>query len=106
MKNATPSPRPNTATYYEIVAAGPNGERVIVGFTPRVSRTGLMKEITARGEELVALMNPGDDDMLRTRFRRAGFIARAPEAYTDGGWTIGFTGRTERDVLNAQRGAA
>lgn len=100
MRDATPDPRPNTRTAYEVIASGPNGEKVILGFTPRVSKAGLVAMMQSRGDELLALTNPSDDDEIVFAFNRNfGALRVAPRAeLCRGEWCVRFTGRTELEV--------
>jgi len=92
MPDATPRLRPRYATRYEVAAIGPAGERVVVGYTARKSRHGLLATMQARGEELLALC--GTDDVM---------VRRAPLHALIGAWRIQFTGRTERDAYLGQQ---
>lgn len=96
MRNARPRPherRTRYATRYEVVAHGPAGETIRVGFTRRRSRPGLMEVLRSRGEELVEAMDVGDDDRLTLHTK-----PNVHATFEPCGWTVGFTGRTEREV--------
>lgn len=91
MRNAIPNPRPARATRYEITATHPALPPVVIGFTARKSRYGLLGIMQARGDELIALCNVGAEDGIV-------FSCRPKIHARVNGWTIGFSGRTERDA--------
>lgn len=98
MLDAHPRPRRarrNGPTRYEVAARHEDGRRVVVGFTARTTRRGLLNVMQARGEELVALMNLQEDGP-KVSFARDG--AGRWKMDFGRGWRVGFTGRTERQV--------
>lgn len=99
MKSATPILRPNRATRYEVVATKPGHPDVVVGYTARNSRPGLVALLRGRGPEIIDHCAIGDTDLisLRTQPRVHATVA---------GWVIGFTGRTEREAFYAARPSA
>lgn len=74
----------NYATRYEIVARRGN-DSLLVGYTGRRSRRGLIGMICQQREYVVAKM--GEE------FCIEGDAARV------GGWSISFSGRTQRDAI-------
>lgn len=98
MNDALPRTREqlqHRGTSYEVAARHPNGESVVVGFTPRTSRVGLLAVVRSRGDELIQLINVTDDTP--NKFYRDGADRWQLQI---GEWTVGFTGYTERDVLS------
>ena len=79
-------------TRYEITASHPGGSCFLVAYTPRLSRHGLLAAMRGRGDAIVArcLSATPDDDTITWSTKPR------PNA-TMNGWTIGFTGRTQRD---------
>lgn len=98
MENATPrNPHDivNRGTSYEVAITHVDGRHIIVGFTTRTTKRGLIEMVQARGEELLAVMGDDMKDDVEYPFVRddAGRWTWAIDE-----WTIGFTGRTEREV--------
>ena len=99
MRDATP--RSARATYnrptrYEIAAVHPDGREVTVGFTMRQTRHGLLRMMQSRGDELIELTDPTVDYPMRFERDAAG------RWHTElGGWRVGFTGRTEKEVRDS-----
>lgn len=79
----------NRPTRYEITAT--NGAHTfLVGYTPRLSRPGLLVAMQKHGEQLIALCGIGDQHEIAFRCH--------PRIHAHvNGWTIGFTGRTQRE---------
>lgn len=78
-------------TRYEILAEHPDGRKYLIGYTPRLSRVGLLNAMRARGDDLVAKLPIGENDVMR-------FETKPRVHCTTSGWRIGFTGRTQRDA--------
>lgn len=78
------------ATRYEVVARGPNGELIPVGFTARVSRRGLLNLLQVEGDRWAALMSDTDEIEFHCRPRI--------HATVSNGWWFGFTGNTQKQV--------
>lgn len=100
MQNATPALRHRRATRYAVVLRTPDDRpEVVVGFTMRKSRPGLMEVLRSRGEEIVEYLGLDDDATMSfaTQPLPHAFIGKA-------GWA-GFTGETERDHYNGDRWA-
>lgn len=95
MTNATPQHRPRRSTRYVIVASHPDHPSVIVGFTPRLSRVGLLNALRSRGEEIIehCQINESNQITFHTRPR--------VHAKVGNGWTIGFTGETEYQLFQS-----
>lgn len=93
-----PTPR---ATRYEVLATK-GAEQFIVGFTPRVSRMGLLRVMQGVGDFLIVQCGIGAADEITFGFNHGS----KPLAYAEvSGWRIGFTGRTERDVASQPKAA-
>lgn len=73
-------------TRYEITARR-NGCSVLIGYTPRRSKPGLLAALQKHGPALVAFLRLGDDDQIT-------FHDSPPHAVVSG-WRLGFTGRTQ-----------
>lgn len=102
MKDATPNPRPRTATKYEVAAVHPaSGRSAVMGFTARTTKLGLLAVMRQRGEELIELTGLGHTEPIDFEKDGAGrWTARIGRT----GWVVKFTGRTERHVaaVNAE----
>lgn len=85
----------NRATRYEVVAIKqePIGEtRVLIGYTARHSRHGLLAACRQRGEVMIKALGLNDTSML--------FPAkRAADGFDIDKWSIRFSGRTQRDAI-------
>jgi hypothetical protein len=91
MTNATPTLRPRHQTRYEVALTGPNGERFAVAYTARYSRSGLLAVVVRHADEIAGAAGTRDVlDVIRVHTRWTVRIA--------GGWTVGFSGRTEREA--------
>lgn len=81
----------NRATRYELAAI--MGERrVLIAYTGRRSRHGLLEACRKRGPQVVALTCPSGEELLN-------FDKKASNGATIGQWAIRFTGRTQRDAI-------
>jgi hypothetical protein len=82
----------NRPTRYEITATREGCDTLLIGYTPRVSRIGLLHVMQRQHVELIARLGIGDDDEIAWHTR--------PRVHaTTSGWSIGFTGRTQRDAI-------
>lgn len=78
----------NRPTRYEIAAT--KGERrILVGYTARKSRHGILAMLRQRGAEMIERLEIGESDLLTTD----------KGALLVSGWRIAFTGRTQRDCI-------
>jgi hypothetical protein len=80
----------NRATLYEL-AMTRGEERLLVAYSQRKGRRDIFKAVTA--DHRVGPI------MARTGADRIEFAKRAADGAMMGGWTIRFTGRTERDAI-------
>lgn len=80
----------NRQTRYELVASHPDGRRLLVGYTARYSKHGILGMLRQNGPAVVAAFGL-DGDAIMT-FDRRGQTAHV------GPWTITFSGRTQRDA--------
>ena len=64
-----------------------NGRTVLIGYTPRRSRPGLIAAMRKHGEELVEFLRPGEHDSI--------LLDGYPPYFVIGEWRIGFSGRTQ-----------
>lgn len=81
-------------TRYEITATHPDGRCLLIGYTARKSRFGLLNLMRQHSGKIIQTLNIGEHDMVH--------FATKPRVHcTMGEWTIGFTGRTQRDVRSA-----
>ena len=78
-------------TRYEIAATHPDGRRLLIAYTPRVSRHGLLAAMRHNAGAVIAVLGIGDADTITW-----GTQPR-PHAITCG-WRVEFTGRTQRDA--------
>jgi len=78
-------------TRYQVEAT--NGKQSFtIGFTPRVSRIGLLKMMQSQGQQLIDAIGITDDDQIT--------FACKPRVHAKvKDWTIGFTGRTQHDYI-------
>mgnify|MGYP001584239683 CR=1 FL=1 len=77
-----------TPTRYELAAIHPDGRRLLVGYTARRSRGGLLSMVRQRGETFTDAT--GADSIT--------FGDRAADGATAGEWSVRFTGRTKLDA--------
>lgn len=91
----------NRSTRYEVVARHRQTDaRVVVGFTSKLSRSGLLKVLQSRGEELIAFTGMPEDARFTMNSRTTGSGRRFAFALA-GDWIFEFTGRTERECRMA-----
>ncbi len=76
----------NCSTRYELIAEK-NGTKVLIGYTPRRNRSGIMSMLSKHSEAFVKFFQ--DDGILWGK--------RASDGGTAGGWSINFSGRTQRE---------
>ena|ERR1044072_9784657 len=81
----------NYHTRYEIVAER-DSDRLLIGYTPRKSRHGLLAAMQHVGQAIIERLNVGENDEITWQTKP--YI----HAITSG-WRIGFSGRTERDAI-------
>lgn len=82
-------------TRYEIVATHQDGRAYLIGYTPRLSRQGLLTAMQKHGPAIIAKLAIGATDQMD--------FATKPRVHAKcAGWTIGFTGRTQRDAQTSQ----
>lgn len=77
-------------TRYEIAARHPDGRAYLIGYSPRVSRIGLLNAIRKHGEQVIAKLEIGEAAQLT-------FGTRPRPFAITGEWRIEFTGRTQVD---------
>ena len=75
-------------TRYEIAARHRSGHKLLIGYTPHISRPGLLAAVQQRSREIILALgsNKGDEIIIETQ---------PPHCCRIGEWRIGFTGRTE-----------
>lgn len=87
--------RRNRLTRYEVVLVDPDGEKYRLGYTPQPSRRGLLRQARCYGDRVVRVAGLTVNLPFAWRGKgRLGFVADLGN-----GWTIRFTGRTERDAI-------
>lgn len=78
------------ATLYELAAIR-GDQRILIAYCGRRGRGGILAACRKRGAALVAL----------TGAESIGFASQAADGATMGEWGIRFTGRTQRDAIQA-----
>lgn len=78
------------ATLYELAAIR-GDQRILVAYCGNRARRMILRACRERGDALVALT--GDESI--------GFTSTASDGATMGAWSIRFTGRTQRDAIQA-----
>lgn len=81
-------------TRYEIAARHPDGRAFLVGYTPRLSRSGLLSASRNVGDALVSLLGKDADEPPKAGTKPRPWMAI-------GSWRIEFTGRTQRDAVRS-----
>jgi hypothetical protein len=81
----------NYSTRYEVSLSHANGQRYLWIYTPSVSRSELWRIMGAHGPKLGEIVGAGE----RMRAVRSG---KWWALVAGNGWTLGFTGRTQRDA--------
>jgi hypothetical protein len=82
----------NYATRYEIALTFADNRKMLVCYTPRKNKTGLLNAIQERGKAILAQMPDLSDDARLTYAASTGFNL-------GNGARIHFTGRTQRDAI-------
>lgn len=82
-------------TRYEVAAKSPTGESFLLGYTPRVSRQGLLIVMQRHGEKIIAALHIGEKDQIS-------FGTQPRPFATVAGWRLEFTGRTQRDAVHTE----
>lgn len=82
----------NAPTRYEVAVFNKDGRKLVLGYTARKSRYGIDAYFTAENGKRIGDFTALPLDSV-WKIKRGAWIC--------GTWTIGFTGRTERDVKNA-----
>jgi len=80
-------------TRYEVVLTTPDGRRLLVGYTPRKSKPGVLRAAQRVGQQIIAAM-PGLTDEHRMTWAAGGFNL-------GNGARIALSGRTQRDAIMA-----
>jgi hypothetical protein len=80
------------ATRYEVALSFADGRKMLVCYTPRKNKTGLLNVIQDRGKAVLAQMPDLSDDARLTYAAETGFSL-------GNGCRIHFTGRTQRDAI-------
>ena len=75
-------------TRHEIAARHRSGHKLLIGYTPHISRPGLLAAVQQRSPEIIVALgtNKGDKIIIETQ---------PPHCCRIGEWCIVFTGRTE-----------
>ena len=77
-------------TRYEITACK-DDVTYLIGYTPRISRMGLLTVMQSHGPAIIEKLGIGNNDAIS--------FACKPRIHAKmDGWTIGFTGRTQREA--------
>lgn len=90
--------RPSTLepTRYELVLTTPSGRKFLVSYTARKTRRGIFAAISDRRENILAILKDEPGDVLNSACRWDKGTLHLGE-----GCTVGFSGRTQRDVAAA-----
>ena len=80
------------ATRYEVALSLSDGRKLLVCYTPRKSRAGLLSAIQQRGKAILAQMPDLSDDARMTYAAATGFDL-------GNGSRVHFSGRTQRDAI-------
>lgn len=81
------------ATLYEVALVRADGTKVLLAYTNRTSKEGIMSAISQRALAVIAFIGHGLIDMRMYPKRGTKDIAM------DGGATVTLTGRTQRDAI-------
>lgn len=73
---------------YEIVARHRSGYNLLIGYTPRKSRPGLLTAVLKHAPEIIAVLGISESDEIIIE-------TQPPHCCRVGEWRIVFTGRTE-----------
>ena len=80
------------ATRYEVRLTLPDGRAMLVCYTPRKNKAGLLDAIQSRGKAILAHMPEMPDDSRLTYDKAQGFAL-------GNGASVAFSGRTQRDCI-------
>lgn len=80
-----------TITRYEILARHKDGRSFLIGYTPRLSRSGLLAAMQKQGDAIVAKLKISESETLT-------FGTKPRPFALTGDWRIAFTGRTQLDA--------
>lgn len=79
----------NYRTRYELAASHPDGRKVLIRYTARKGRRGLLDALTMDAARVCKVL--GSDDIH--------WAKRAADGGTMGDWTVKFSGRTQREAI-------
>lgn len=79
-------------SFYEVIAEK-DGKRILIGYTQRRSRYGLLLALRARAAAVILLTECTEEDGQIVAGRRAS------DGFTVNGWTLRFSGRTARQAI-------
>lgn len=79
-------------TRYEIAAAHRDGRHFLIGYTPRRSLPGLLAAMRNAGAAIIDALAIGEADMIDL------FTRPSIHATVSNGWTVRFSGRTQREA--------
>lgn len=82
----------NYATRYEVALSLADGRKLLVCYTPRKNRSGLLSALQDRGKAILAHLPDLSDDAALTYAASTGFDL-------GDGHRVHFTGRTQRDAI-------
>jgi len=82
-------------TRYELVAEGPDGRRVLIGYNMRQGRSALLAACRKHGQALIELMGLDDTATIA-------FLKPASLGATMGTWRVRFSGRTQREAIGSE----
>jgi hypothetical protein len=82
----------NYATRYEVALTLADGQKMLVCYTPRKNKTGLLDAIQKRGKAILAQMPDISDDARMSYAAASGFSL-------GNNCRVHFTGRTQRDAI-------
>jgi hypothetical protein len=82
------------ATRYEVRLVLPDGRAMLVCYTPRKSKAGLLDALQSRGKAILAHMPDMPEDSRLTYDKAQGFSL-------GNGARVAFSGRTQRDAIMA-----
>jgi hypothetical protein len=83
----------NFVTRYEVALTFADGRKMLVCYTPRKNKAGLLSCIQSRGNAILAQMPDLSDDARLTYDKTTGFDL-------GNGCRVHFTGRTQRDAIS------
>ncbi len=86
----------NRRTTYEITATKDGEPSILIGYSPRLSRIGLLRAMQHVGARMIERLAIGDSD--ETAWHTKPHV----HCTFTNGWTVGFTGRTHRDAIMSE----